>query len=79
LSRDNLLESKLDSILQNSQTFANFTPFPSPIDTLKLSKQSSRQTSNNFLSQLSTINTMLFDSLNTSVVINQPLLYKYLF
>ena len=79
LSRDNLLESKLDSILQNSQTFANFTPFPSPIATLKLSKQSSRQTSNNFLSQLSTINTMLFDSLNTSVVINQPLLYKYLF
>lgn len=79
LSRDNLLENKLDSILQSSQTSEKFTPFLPHIDTLTLSKQSLRRTSSSFLSQLSAINLMLFDSLNANIVINQPLLYKHLF
>jgi hypothetical protein len=78
LSRDNLLENKFDSTLEDLFNISNITPFtdslikPSLITFIVKNRPT-------LIPSLPASTLVLFDYLNLQTIINQPLLYKYLY
>ena len=79
LCRDNLLESKLDLTLINVRDSFNYSPFPNPFSTQFQSRQLTNNRSTWSWTKLSSLSVIMFDFINIHTILNQPLLYKYLF
>lgn len=79
LSRDNLLETKWDSLVKVSNFTSIYTPFLENHQINKEWSQSVKGTPSNWLVQFSNPNLLLLDFINIKTIVNNPLLYKYLF
>ncbi len=79
LSRDNLLEMKFDSWIHNETSDTTFTPFYNSMNYKNKLTSLDNLNNRNFLIKISNNDLLTFDFLNMSTIINQPLLYKYIF